>query len=71
MPKCFGLAKFGIPLNNNINDGLDCPNLVFTGSLRDNQKIFIEKYIECAKNPEKLGGIISNSCEWFEVSIHK
>ncbi len=62
MPKCFGLAKFGIPLNNNINDGLDCPNLVFTGSLRDNQKIFIEKYIESAKNPEKLGGIISAKC---------
>lgn len=62
MPKCYGLSKFGIPLNNNLNEGLDCPNLVFTGSLRDNQKIFIEKYIESANNPEKLGGILSIPC---------
>jgi len=62
MPKCYGLNKFGNPLNNNINDGLDCPNLIFNGTLRDIQQIPINNYIKAANNPEKLGGIISVPC---------
>jgi len=62
MPKCYGLNKFGIPNNNNISDGLDCPNLIFNGTIRDIQKKPIENFIEAAKNPAKLGGIISVPC---------
>jgi superfamily II DNA or RNA helicase len=62
MPKCYGLSKFGSPLNNNLNNGLDCPNLIFNGSLRDIQKIPIENFIKSANDPEKLGGIISVPC---------
>lgn len=62
MPKCYGLSKFGIPLNNNLNEGLDCPNLIFNGTLRDIQKIPIDNFIKSAKNEEKLGGIISVPC---------
>lgn len=62
MPKCYGLNKFGIPKNNNLNDGLDCPNLIFNGTIRDIQKKPIENFIEAAKNPAKLGGIISVPC---------
>ena len=62
MPKCFGLSKFGIPLNNNLNEGLDCPNLIFNGTLRDIQKIPIDNFINAALNPEKMGGIISVPC---------
>jgi len=62
LPKCYGLEKFGKPKFDNLNNGLDCPNLIFKGSLRDVQKIPIENFIKSAENPEKLGGIISVPC---------
>jgi superfamily II DNA or RNA helicase len=62
LPKCFGLEKFGKPLYDNLSSGIDCPNLIFKGSLRDIQKIPIENFIKSAENPEKLGGIISVPC---------
>jgi len=62
MPKCYGLSKFGEPLNDNLGDGLDCPNLIFSGTLRDIQKIPIDNFIKAATNKEKLGGIISVPC---------
>ena len=62
IPRYYGLNKFGIPKNNNLNDGLDCPNLIFNGTIRDIQKKPIENFIEAAKNPAKLGGIISVPC---------
>jgi len=62
MPKCFGLNKFGLPLHNNLNDGLNCPNLIFNGNIRENQIKPIQNFIEAANNPTKLGGIISVPC---------
>jgi len=62
IPKCYGLNKFGIPTFNNISSGIDCPNLIFTGTLRDIQKKPIEDFINAANNPIKLGGIISVPC---------
>ena len=62
LPKCFGLEKFGKPLNDNLSSGIDCPNLIFKGNLRDIQKNPIENFIKAAENPEKLGGIISVPC---------
>jgi superfamily II DNA or RNA helicase len=62
VPKCYGLSKFGIPLNDNLDNGLDCPNLVFNGTLRDIQKIPIDNFIKAANDNEKLGGIISVPC---------
>ncbi len=62
LPKCYGLEKFGKAKFDNLNSGLDCPNLIFKGSLRDVQKIPIENFIKSAENPEKLGGIISVPC---------
>jgi superfamily II DNA or RNA helicase len=62
LPKCYGLEKFGKPIHDNLPSGLDCPNLIFKGSLRDIQKIPIENFIQSAENPEKLGGIISVPC---------
>jgi len=62
MPKCYGLAKFGIPTHDNLSTGLDCPNLIFSGNLRDIQKKPIEDFINAAKNPSKMGGIISVPC---------
>lgn len=62
IPKCYGLSNFGIPINDNLDEGLDCPNLSFNGTLRDIQKIPIQNFIEAATNPEKLGGLISVPC---------
>ena len=62
VPKCYGLSTFGIPLNDNLDEGLDCPNLTFNGTLRDIQKVPINNFIEAAINPEKSGGIISVPC---------
>ena len=62
LPKCYGLEKYGKPLYDNLSSGLDCPNLIFKGNLRDIQKIPIENFIKSAQNPEKLGGIISVPC---------
>jgi len=62
IPKCYGLQKFGIPIHDNLHSGLDCPNLIFNGTLRDIQKIPIDNYIKAANNPKQLGGIISVPC---------
>ena len=62
VPKCYGLSKFGIPTINNLNDGIDCPNLIFNGTLREIQQKPVEAFIKSANNPEKLGGIISVPC---------
>jgi superfamily II DNA or RNA helicase len=62
LPKCYGLEKFGKPIHDNLSSGIDCPNLIFKGNLRDIQKIPIENFIQSAQNPEKLGGIISVPC---------
>ena len=62
IPKCYGLNKFGIPKNDKLSNGVDCPNLIFNGQLRDQQKIPIEEYIKAATNKEKLGGIINVPC---------
>ena len=62
IPKCYGLSKFGIPKIDKLSNGIDCPNLIFNGELRDSQKIPIEEFIKAATNKEKLGGIINVPC---------
>jgi len=62
LPKCYGLEKYGKPIFDNLPSGIDCPNLIFKGTLRDIQKIPIENFINSAENPTKLGGIISVPC---------
>lgn len=62
IPRYYGLQKFGIPKINKLNNGLDCPNLIFNGVLRDQQKEPVNNFIEAAKDPLKMGGIISVPC---------
>jgi superfamily II DNA or RNA helicase len=62
IPRYYGLQKFGVPKINKLNDGLDCPNLIFNGELRDQQKEPVNNFIEAAKDPLKMGGIISVPC---------
>ncbi len=62
VPKCYGIEKFGFPLTDNLNNGVDCPNLNFNGKLRDIQQAPIDAYIDNVINKKKLGGIISVPC---------
>jgi superfamily II DNA or RNA helicase len=62
VPKCYGIEKFGFPSKDNLSLGLDCPNLVFNGKLRDIQQAPIDAYIDSVINKKKLGGIISVPC---------
>jgi superfamily II DNA or RNA helicase len=62
VPKCYGIEKYGFPLNDNLSYGIDCPNLVFNGKLRDIQQAPIDSYIDSVINKKKLGGVISVPC---------
>lgn len=62
IPKCYGIEKFGYPSKDNLSFGIDCPNLVFNGKLRDIQQAPIDAYIDSVINKKKLGGIISVPC---------
>ncbi len=62
VPKCYGIEKFGFPLDDKLSYGIDCPNLIFNGKLRDIQQAPVDAYIDNVINKKKLGGIISVPC---------
>tara|TARA_Y100000389_G_scaffold14709_1_gene13037 strand:- start:323 stop:1735 length:1413 start_codon:yes stop_codon:yes gene_type:complete len=62
IPRYYGLQKFGIPIKNNLKKGIDCSNLIFNGSLREQQKEPVFNFIKAAEDPLKKGGIISVPC---------
>ena len=62
IPRYYALQKFGKPLKNNLSTGINCPNLIFNGKLRDQQIEPINNFIEAANNPLKKGGILSVPC---------
>ncbi len=59
VPKFYGYKKLGIPIKNNLNDGIKV-NIPFNGSLRDEQIPIVDLYMKSAKNTG--GGIISLKC---------
>jgi superfamily II DNA or RNA helicase len=62
VPKCYGIEKFGFPNDDKLGYGIDCPNLVFNGKLRDIQQAPVDTYINNVIDKKKLGGIISVPC---------
>lgn len=62
VPRYYGLQNYGVPTLDKLGNGMDCPNLIFKGSLREPQKEPIEKFIKAAEDPLKRGGIISVPC---------
>ena len=62
IPKCYGIEKYGFPLDDNLSTGVDCPLLNFNGKLRDIQQEPINAFIDNVNNKKKLGGIISVPC---------
>lgn len=62
VPKCYGIEKFGFPLDDKLGHGIDCPLLEFNGKLREIQQEPIDAFIENVDKKRKLGGIISVPC---------
>ena len=56
IPKYYGLQNFGIPDKNKLLDGIDI-DLKFNGELRENQVKPVERFLEAAKDPFKMGGL--------------
>jgi superfamily II DNA or RNA helicase len=62
VPRFYGLQKFGIPNKCTLSEGIHCDNLIFEGSLREQQIEPVNNFIEAATDPLKRGGIISVPC---------
>ena len=62
IPRYYGLQKFGIPDKCTLSEGTHCDNLVFQGTLRDQQLEPVNNFIKAASDPLKRGGIISVPC---------
>lgn len=61
VPRYYGLTKIGLPKINKITQGSDI-SVEFKGKLRDYQMEPVNKFLEAAKDPSKMGGIISVPC---------
>ena len=61
IPKNYGLQKFGLPDVNKLLEGVDI-DLKFNGELRENQVKPVERFLEAAKDPVKMGGLINLFC---------
>ena len=62
IPKYYGLQRFGVPDRNVIGDGEHRPNMNFIGTLRENQVLQVNAFLEACKDPNKMGAIISLKC---------
>ena len=62
VPRHYGLQKFGLPQKCLITDGVDCKNMIFEGTLREQQLEPVENFIKCANDPLVRGGIVSVPC---------
>ena len=62
IPRYYGLQKFGIPDKCTLSEGTHCDNMVFQGTLRDQQLEPVNNFIKAASDPLKRGGIISVPC---------
>lgn len=61
IPRYYGFCKFGLPNVSKLTGGSDI-NVEFNGKLREYQLEPVNKFLEAAKNPLKMGGIISVPC---------
>ena len=62
IPKYYGLQRFGVPDRNVISDGEHRPNMNFIGTLRENQVLQVNAFLEACKDPNKMGGLINLGC---------
>jgi superfamily II DNA or RNA helicase len=57
VPKYYGLQTFGLPKTNKITEP-DKVSLSFKGNLLDAQHDPVKVYLDCARDPLKMGGIL-------------
>ena len=62
IPKYYGLQRFGVPDRNVISDGEHRPNMNFIGTLRENQVLQVNAFLEACKDPNKMGAIVNVPC---------
>lgn len=63
VPKYFGLQRFGLPRANNLHTAESTGDrLQFVGTLRQEQIDPSSAFLKSARDPSKMGGIISLSC---------
>lgn len=61
IPRYYGLSNYGLPKISKITGGQDI-DVEFNGKLREYQLEPVNKFLEAARNPLKMGGIISVPC---------
>lgn len=61
LPKYYGLQRFGPPTHDELKGGIST-HLTFHGTLREEQKIPAQSYIDAVENPKVRGGILSLFC---------
>ena len=62
VPRYYGLQKFGLPDKCTLTEGIQCNNMIFNGTLREQQLEPVNNFIKAASDPLKRGGIISVPC---------
>lgn len=68
IPKALGLQLLGIPPHNSLVDADDVP-MRFEGALRLEQTAVANEYLEAARDPHRMGGIISLGCGGGKTTI--
>jgi len=61
VPKFYGLQKLGAPTHDQLEAGADT-HIEFCGTLREEQKIAAQQFIDAVRCPTKMGGILSLFC---------
>ena len=60
LPRAYGIEKFGLPSNSDAKcKDSEIINLTFNGTLRENQNIPVERFLQAARDPFRKGGIIN------------
>ena len=65
IPKYFGLRKYGVPPRENVTIDPGVPlgeGVKFACSLREEQKVPIKAFLDAARDPSKMGGMLSLPC---------
>lgn len=68
MPKCYGLKKFGVPDIYKLPQGQDI-DVKFIGTLRDYQIEPVEKYLQAANDPKRMGGLLNVYCGYGKTTL--
>lgn len=61
VPRYYGFVKYGVPKVVKLSGGADI-SVGFVGKLREAQMQPVNNFLEAARNPSKMGGIISVPC---------